>query len=193
MHRQDVVCKILGGLRQSRTLCHTIGHYHQNRKRCRGFVHRTCNRNVAGGSQVQPSAMAQFGLNIKEVNKVVNTALQGKVQVKVYEGKTVWFGAFDWTKSKENLKWHSPICLYQRPKALKYLCIKWRRWTSSPVRLRYREDAKRRIVIGFNIRGRDVQSIVNELSKKQSNNYNFHLGITSLTEELWNLNRAKTA
>jgi cobalt-zinc-cadmium resistance protein CzcA len=29
-----------------------------------------------------------------------------------------------------------------------------------------REDAKRRIIIGFNVRGRDVQSIVNELQKK---------------------------
>jgi cobalt-zinc-cadmium resistance protein CzcA len=29
-----------------------------------------------------------------------------------------------------------------------------------------REDAKRRIIVGFNVRGRDVQSIVNELQKK---------------------------
>jgi cobalt-zinc-cadmium resistance protein CzcA len=29
-----------------------------------------------------------------------------------------------------------------------------------------REDAKRRIVVGFNVRGRDVQSIVNELQQK---------------------------
>ena len=29
-----------------------------------------------------------------------------------------------------------------------------------------REDAKRRIVVGFNVRGKDVQSIVNELSEK---------------------------
>ena len=29
-----------------------------------------------------------------------------------------------------------------------------------------REDAKRRIIIGFNVRGRDVESIVNELQQK---------------------------
>lgn len=29
-----------------------------------------------------------------------------------------------------------------------------------------REDAKRRIVVGFNVRGRDVQSIVTELQSK---------------------------
>ncbi|GAW90454.1 cation efflux system plasma membrane protein [Flavobacterium psychrophilum] len=33
-----------------------------------------------------------------------------------------------------------------------------------------REDAKRRIVIGFNVRGRDVQSIVTELQDKVNKN-----------------------
>ena len=39
-----------------------------------------------------------------------------------------------------------------------------------------REDAKRRIVVGFNVRGRDVQSIVNELQKKVDQQLKFPAG-----------------
>jgi Cu/Ag efflux pump CusA len=36
-----------------------------------------------------------------------------------------------------------------------------------------REDARRRITIGFNVRGRDVQTIVKELQEKSINNSAF--------------------
>ena len=39
-----------------------------------------------------------------------------------------------------------------------------------------REDAKRRIVIGFNVRGRDVQSIVTELQRKVDKQLRFPAG-----------------
>lgn len=39
-----------------------------------------------------------------------------------------------------------------------------------------REDAKRRIVVGFNVRGRDVQSIVNELQGKADKQIAFSPG-----------------
>jgi cobalt-zinc-cadmium resistance protein CzcA len=39
-----------------------------------------------------------------------------------------------------------------------------------------REDAKRRIVVGFNVRGRDVQSIVNELQQKVDKQIKFPSG-----------------
>ena len=55
-----------------------------------------------------------------------------------------------------------------------------------------REDAKRRIVIGFNIRGRDVQSIVNELSKKAEQQLQFSPGYyITYGGAFENLNQAK--
>lgn len=39
-----------------------------------------------------------------------------------------------------------------------------------------REDAKRRIVVGFNVRGRDVETIVNELQSKVDKQMHFSPG-----------------
>lgn len=47
-----------------------------------------------------------------------------------------------------------------------------------------REDAKRRIVVGFNVRGRDVQSIVHELQDKVSEKSIFRPDITLPMVEL---------
>ncbi len=45
-----------------------------------------------------------------------------------------------------------------------------------------REDAKRRIIVGFNVRGRDVQSMVKELQQKIETKYKF---TTRILYYLW--------
>jgi cobalt-zinc-cadmium resistance protein CzcA len=55
-----------------------------------------------------------------------------------------------------------------------------------------REDAKRRIVVGFNVRGRDVQSIVNELQQKVEKQIKFPSGYyVTYGGAFENLNAAK--
>ena len=55
-----------------------------------------------------------------------------------------------------------------------------------------REDAKRRIVVGFNVRGRDVQSIVNELQQKVEQQIKYPPGYyTTYGGAFENLNQAK--
>jgi cobalt-zinc-cadmium resistance protein CzcA len=55
-----------------------------------------------------------------------------------------------------------------------------------------REDAKRRIVVGFNVRGRDVQSIVEELQSKVEKNIKFPAGYyVTYGGAFENLNAAK--
>jgi heavy metal efflux system protein len=55
-----------------------------------------------------------------------------------------------------------------------------------------REDAKRRIVVGFNVRGRDVQSIVNELQAKIEKQLKFSTGYyVTYGGAFENLNAAK--
>ena len=56
-----------------------------------------------------------------------------------------------------------------------------------------REDAKRRIVIGFNVRGRDVQSIVEELKTKVEKSVHFPTGYyITYGGAFENLNQAKS-
>lgn len=41
-----------------------------------------------------------------------------------------------------------------------------------------REDGKRRIVVGFNVRGKDVKGVVEEIQAKLDKNYDFQKVIT---------------
>jgi len=111
--------------------------------------------------------IAQYGLNIQDINKVVNTAFAGQSSGLVYEDEK----RFDLVvrlageqrqnlEDVQNLLIPTPngtqIPLYQ----VADVSIK------ESVSQIQREDAKRRIIVGFNVKGRDVQSIVNDLEAK---------------------------
>jgi cobalt-zinc-cadmium resistance protein CzcA len=113
------------------------------------------------------AAIAQYNLNIADINRVINTAFAGQSSGLVFEGEKRFDLAvrLDMDQRKDlgdvkNLLIHTPqgtsVPLYQ----LAGVDIK-----NGPNQIQ-REDAKRRIVVGFNVRGRDVQSIVNELQTK---------------------------
>ncbi len=108
--------------------------------------------------------IAQYGLNIQDINKIVNTAFAGQSSGLVYEDEKrfelVVRLAGEQRQNLEdvqNLLIPTPagtqIPLYQ----LADVAIK------ESVNQIQREDAKRRIIIGFNVSGRDVQSIVTDL------------------------------
>ena len=111
--------------------------------------------------------IAQYGLNIQDINKVVNTAFAGQSSGLVYEDEK----RFDLVvrlagEQRMNLEDvqnlliptnnGTQIPLYQ----VADVSIK------ESVSQIQREDAKRRILVGFNVKGRDVQSIVNDLEAK---------------------------
>ncbi|HWY10203.1 MAG TPA: efflux RND transporter permease subunit, partial [Bacteroidia bacterium] len=108
--------------------------------------------------------IAEYGLNISDINKVVNTAFAGQNSGLVYEDEKR-FGLVV-RLAGENRK---------EPEDVQNLLIPTQRGTQIPlyqvadvsikesVNQIQRDDAKRRIIVGFNIRGRDVQTIVNEL------------------------------
>jgi cobalt-zinc-cadmium resistance protein CzcA len=113
------------------------------------------------------ATIAQYNLKITDINKIVNTAFAGQSTGLVFEGEKRFnlVVRLNNEKRKElddvrNLLIPSPrgrnIPLYQ----LANVSIK-----DGPNQIQ-REDAKRRIVVGFNARGRDVQSIVDELQSK---------------------------
>jgi len=126
---------------------------------------------VAGMPQIVISynraLMAQYGLHINDVNKIVNTAFAGQSTGLVYEGEK----RFDLMVRMDNEQ-RKDISDVQN------LLIPTNNGTQIPlsqiadVQIKdgpnqiQREDAKRRIIVGFNVRNRDVQSIVNELQEK---------------------------
>lgn len=108
--------------------------------------------------------IAQYGLKISDVNTVLRTAYAGNIAGTVYEGEKR-FDLVVRLQKEDN----------QDIETIKNLYIPLSDGTKIPlreiadVRVKLapeqisREEGKRRIFVGFNVRGRDVQSVVNEI------------------------------
>ncbi|MCO6494254.1 MAG: CusA/CzcA family heavy metal efflux RND transporter [Bacteroidetes bacterium] len=121
--------------------------------------------------------IAQYGLNIQDVNKIVNTAFAGQSAGLVYEGEKRFDLVLRLTENQrtnlqdiQNLPVATPQGVQIPLSQLAKVEI-----INGPAQIQ-REDAKRRVVIGFNIKGRDVQSIVEELQSKVDKQIKFSPG-----------------
>ena len=166
--RQDVVCKIFGeNLDTLAFYADKMGVLVNEVEGSRDLYVEP----VTGMPQIvieyNRAVLAQYNMNIADVNRVVNIAFAGQSTGLVFEGERRFELVVRLSSQRrenledvKNLLIPTPngnqIPLYQ----LAEVSIK-----NGPNQIQ-REDAKRRIVVGFNVRGRDVQTIVNELQKK---------------------------
>jgi cobalt-zinc-cadmium resistance protein CzcA len=176
--RQDVVCKIYG------ENLDTLAQYAKELGIIIGKIEGATDlfiEPINGMPQIIISynrdIIAQYGLTIAQVNMVINSAFAGYTAGNVYEGEK----RFDLV-----IRMHKPerksiddiinlliplgngnqIPLHQLANIESI---------NGPNQIQ-RENTKRRIVIGFNVRGRDVQSIVEELQKKVDANIDYAPG-----------------
>ncbi len=166
--KQDVVCKLFG------ENLDTLAVYAQKLGGIAAGVQGAKNiyvEPVTGMPQIiinyNRAAIAEYDLAISDINKVINTAFSGQSTGQLFEGEKRFdiVVRLDTVKRKdlEDVRniliptgQGTQIPLYQ----LADVSIQ-----NGPNQVQ-REDAKRRIVVGFNVRGRDVQTIVNELQQK---------------------------
>ena len=166
--RQDVVCKIFG------ENLDTLTHYaHLLGKVVLGVdgAQNLFVEPITGMPQIIISynrlAIARYGLSIDAVNRLVNTAFAGQTAGQVFEGEK----RFDLilkldTIARQNINDVRNLLVptsagIQIPlHQLAQVNI-----VDGPNQIQ-REDAKRRIIVGFNVRNRDVQSTVHELQDK---------------------------
>jgi len=166
--KQDVSCKIYG------ENLDTLAKYSQILGDISGHIDGAKDiyvESITGLPQVivhyKRNIIAQYGLNIEDINKVVNTAFAGQSSGLVFEDEK----RFDLVvrlagenrkelEDVQNLLIPTPqgtqIPLYQVADVS----------IQESVNQIQRDDAKRRIIVGFNVRGRDVQSLVKELQQK---------------------------
>lgn len=118
---------------------------------------------------VQPDRvkLARFGLNIENVNQAVRAAFAGQKAGVVYEGERRFDLVVRLDKSQRqsandlaNIAIQSPSGTLVPLSQLGTIEMKL-----VPAQIQ-REDAKRRITVGFNIRGRDVESVVEEIRER---------------------------
>lgn len=166
--RQDVVCKIFG--EDLDTLATYAAKLGQIVNRVEGAKNLYVEA-VSGLPQIiinyNRNAIAEYNVNIFDINRIINMSLAGQSSGMVFEGERrfdlVVRLSSDQKKDLsdiQNLLIATPngqqVPLHQ----LAEVAIK-----DGPNQIQ-REDAKRRIIVGFNVGGRDVQSIVNELQAK---------------------------
>jgi cobalt-zinc-cadmium resistance protein CzcA len=129
---------------------------------------------VTGLPQIQiqfnRDKIAQYGLNITDINKVIKTAFAGEIAGLVYEGEK----RFDLVirLTKEDRKDLSDVRdLYISTPAGQQIPLEEVanvEFKNGPNQIQ-RDDTKRRITVGFNVRNRDVQSIVKEIQLQLDN------------------------
>lgn len=121
--------------------------------------------------------LAAFGLSVDDVNRVLRSGFSGESAGKVYEQEK----RFDLVVrlDQENRKSIEDIRgLYvTAPSGFQVPLeqVASIEYTEGPNQIQ-RDDAKRRIAIGFNVRGRDVESIVTEINQKVNGTLHFAPG-----------------
>lgn len=121
--------------------------------------------------------LALYGLNVSDVNTAINTAFAGKSAGLVYEGEK----RFDLVvrldkESRGSIEDVRKLYVTTSNGAqIPLSSVANVSFKTGPKQIQ-RDDAKRRITIGFNVRGRDIASIVEELKTKIDSKVNFAPG-----------------
>ncbi len=126
---------------------------------------------VTGLPQIQVnynrSQLAKFGLAVEDVNQVVQTAFAGQVAGQIYEGEK----KFDLVVrlNQENRQGIEDVQQLFISTAdghqIPLTQVAEVSFQPGPYQIQ-RDDTKRRITVAFNVRNRDVESVVNELRTK---------------------------
>lgn len=166
--RQDVVCKVYGEdldtlahyAKKLGALCHQI-------EGSSGVYVET----VTGIPQIviryHRAALAQYGLSISSINRVVNTAFAGENSGTVYEGEK----RFDLVvrlsgdRRQDIADVQNLLIPTSSGTQIPLSTVASVTIADGPYQIQ-RENSQRRIIVGLNVRGRDVQSLVQELQQK---------------------------
>jgi cobalt-zinc-cadmium resistance protein CzcA len=176
--KQDVVIKVYGENLDALTLyANEIGKLARTVKGAQDIYIEQ----ATGQSQIvikfDRDKIAQFGLNIEDVNRVIKTGFAGETAGMVYEGEK----RFDLVVrlEKDNRQSIDDInnLFITAPNGNQMPIAQLAdvEFKVSPNQIQ-RDDAKRRITVGFNVRGRDVESVVKEMQAKVDTQIKFSPG-----------------
>lgn len=166
--RQDVVCKIFGEDLDS--LAYYSARLGDLVNKIDGVTDLYV-ETVTGMPQVvityNRDAMAMYGLTVRDINKTVNAAFAGQAAGVVYEGEKRFDLVVrlegDARKSVADIE-NLLVPIHQGAQIPLSQVAKVEEIVG-PNQIQ-RENTRRRIIVGFNVTGRDVQSIVEELQQK---------------------------
>lgn len=113
------------------------------------------------------SRIANYGLNIEDLNKVISTAFAGQAAGVVFENErkfdlVVRLDTAYRTSIEDVANLYIPTPGGNQIPLSQVATVDFK---EGPAQIS-REEAKRRVVIGFNVKGRDVQSVVHDIQAK---------------------------
>ncbi|OYU80698.1 MAG: CusA/CzcA family heavy metal efflux RND transporter [Flavobacterium sp. BFFFF1] len=121
--------------------------------------------------------IAQFGLNIEDVNSAIRAGFAGESAGLVFEGEKrfdlVVRLAHDNRQTLDDVK--NLFVTAPNGNQVPLEQVADIDYKEGPNQIQ-RDDAKRRIIVGFNVRGRDVESIVSEIQEKIAGQVQFDSG-----------------
>ncbi len=165
--KQDIAVKIFGD--DLNTLAEKAADVEKIIQKIEGVADINVEK-VTGLAQVQVEynrdRLAQYGLSVEEVNRVLRTAFAGS-QAGVVFDEEKRFGLvvrldIDYRQSLDDVK--SLSVLLPDGGQIPFEMIADIQIKSGPAQVS-RENTKRRITIGFNVRNRDVQSVIAEVTR----------------------------
>ncbi|MFA9221256.1 MAG: CusA/CzcA family heavy metal efflux RND transporter, partial [Sediminibacterium sp.] len=173
--RQDVVCKIYG--EDLDTLTHYASRISAIAEGIEG-VKDIYVESVTGMPQMivklKRDQLAKYGITVDEANAWIETSFAGKTAGSVYEGE-----------KKFDIVIRSDEAFRSKTEDIMQIIVTNRNNVAIPlsaiatieetdgVNQVQRENTRRRIIIGFNVRGRDVQSVVQDLKNKEEKDIKF--------------------
>ncbi len=166
--RQDVVCKIFGeNLDTLKVYAAKLGEISKNIEGAQNIYVEP----VSGMPQIvityNRNALSQYGLNVSDVNNIVNTAFAGQATGSVYEGEK----KFDLVvrlsgENRKNVEDVNNLLISTPTGAEIPLNSVAKVELKESINQIQREDAMRRIIVGFNVRNRDIQTTVADLQEQ---------------------------
>ncbi|GAB4465019.1 MAG: CusA/CzcA family heavy metal efflux RND transporter [Thermoflexibacter sp.] len=121
--------------------------------------------------------IAQFGLSIAEANDVLSTAFAGKEAGVVYEGDRRYQLVVRLAKeNRESIDdVHNLFITNKKGEQIPLSQIAKISFKEGTNQIQ-REEGKRRVIVAFNVRGRDVESLVNEIQQEVGKKLSFPAG-----------------
>jgi len=176
--KQDVVIKIYGeNLNTLAELANKVG---RKIKSVEGVSDLYIEK-ITGLPQIQVKfnrdKIAQYGMNITAINDAIKTAFAGKPAGLIYEGERRFDLVVRLDKSYR-VDIQDVHNLYVSKPSGEQIPLKevaMITYTPGPVQIQ-RDNAKRRITIGFNVRNRDVKSIIKDIQEVIGNKVNLPAG-----------------
>ena len=166
--RSDIAVKVFGDdLDQLRKVAGQIGKLAQTLDGAQDLRIERISGQQYLSVEIDRQAIARLGLNVSDVNDVLETAIGGKVATEIFEGERRFPGVVRLPESfRNNIEAISNVLITSPNGAqVRLTDVAKIRVMDGPAQIS-RELGKRRIVVGVNVKDRDLGSFVAELQQK---------------------------